>query len=241
MERLGTSYFYHEDGLGSIMELTNDIGSVVQSYLYDSYGNINAFDGSGGPISVSTGIANPYTYTGREFDDETGLYFYRARYYDATTAIFITEDPIGLIGGDTNLYSYVANSPVYAADPFGLLVVPAPVAVGLSNPITAGVVIVAVGGALIWYTYDQAQQKDKEYQDYKKTCEEKLRKTGDKCLDLRNEMIRSLSCIIKRKDWDAKWNPGRHAQSIREEKNRYRKFRKDFENCKKHKNRQNNQ
>ena len=61
----------------------------------------------------------PYTYTSREYDEETGLYFYRARYYDSTIGMFITEDPIGLLGG-INLFAYVANNPMNFTDPLGL-------------------------------------------------------------------------------------------------------------------------
>ena len=59
-------------------------------------------------------------FTGREYDSEIGLYFYRARYYDPAIGRFIQEDPIGFQGGDTNLYAYVRNNPVKYRDPLGL-------------------------------------------------------------------------------------------------------------------------
>jgi RHS repeat-associated protein len=65
-----------------------------------------------------TGYGNK-AFTGREWDAETGLYYYRARYYDAKLGRFVSEDPIGFKGG-SNLYAYVGNSPVNAVDPFGL-------------------------------------------------------------------------------------------------------------------------
>ena len=58
-------------------------------------------------------------FTGREYDSETGLYFYRARYYDPKIGRFISEDPIGFQGGDLNLYAYVRNNPVNRTDPYG--------------------------------------------------------------------------------------------------------------------------
>ncbi len=91
-------------------QITDAAGFVVNSYEYDSYGNIE---------SSIEGIANPFTYTGREFDAESGLYFYRARYYDPETGRFISEDPIGFAGG-FNLYRYVRNNPVKNRDPLGL-------------------------------------------------------------------------------------------------------------------------
>jgi RHS repeat-associated protein len=62
---------------------------------------------------------NPFQFTGRE-KDETGLYYYRARYYSPEMGRFISEDPIGLPGG-MNFYLYTINSPVNLNDPFGLL------------------------------------------------------------------------------------------------------------------------
>ena len=114
-------YFYHADGLGSITELTDSTGNIVQSYVYDSFGNINVFDQNGAMITPSGGIINPYTYTGREFDNESELYYYRARYYDSKIGRFISEDPIGLSGGDNNLYGYVSNDPINSIDPSGLI------------------------------------------------------------------------------------------------------------------------
>ena len=64
-------------------------------------------------------------FTGREYDSETGLYFYRARYYDPAIGRFISEDPIGFEGGDLNLYAYVRNNPVIYKDPHGTILPPA--------------------------------------------------------------------------------------------------------------------
>jgi RHS repeat-associated protein len=104
------NYFYHTDGLGSIVTLTNSSGSTAQTYSYDSFGN-NTPNGS---------ISQPFTFTAREYDSETGLYFYRARYYDPKVGRFVTKDPIGFEGGDYNLYNYVGGNPVNNNDPYGL-------------------------------------------------------------------------------------------------------------------------
>jgi len=103
--------FYHQDGLGTVTELTDSNGSVAKAYAYDAYGNLLESPGT---------VEQPYTYTGREFDAETGLYYYRARYYDSMTGRFLQKDPIGLGGGDVNFYNYVRNNPPRLADPFGL-------------------------------------------------------------------------------------------------------------------------
>ncbi len=70
-------------------------------------------------------IPNPFQYTGREFDAETGLGYYRARYYDPTAGRFLSEDPPGFDGGDVNFYRYVENAPVSYVDPFGFEKLPA--------------------------------------------------------------------------------------------------------------------
>ncbi len=96
--------------MGSITDLSDTAGLTIQHYKYDSFGNV---------IEQVGDIENNYTYTGRELDKESGLYFYRARYYPSDTGRFITVDPIGFIGG-LNLYAYVGNNPMNWIDPFGL-------------------------------------------------------------------------------------------------------------------------
>ncbi|MDH3976860.1 MAG: hypothetical protein OEV42_21575, partial [Deltaproteobacteria bacterium] len=106
----GNWYYYHADGLGSVMALTDGSGAKVgSSYGYDSFGNL-----------VKGTLDKNYTYTGREWDKEAGLYYYRARFYDPETGRFISKDPIGFAGGDVNLYSYVQQNPVNWVDPWGL-------------------------------------------------------------------------------------------------------------------------
>ncbi|MBI5047654.1 MAG: hypothetical protein HZB54_01700, partial [Deltaproteobacteria bacterium] len=102
-------YYYHADTLGSITRMTDQNGNIVQTYKYDSFGNITA-----------SSILQPYAYTGREYDKETGFYYLRNRYYDPRIGRFISKDPIGFGGGDVNLYGYVGNSPTNWVDPWGL-------------------------------------------------------------------------------------------------------------------------
>jgi len=111
MTRGGVNYFYHQDGLGTVTELTDSTGAVAQSYAYDAYGTI---------IQQTGTVENPYTYTGREFDAETGLSYYRARHYDPRTGRFLQKDPVSFLGGDTNLYRYVRSNPVNFKDVWGL-------------------------------------------------------------------------------------------------------------------------
>ena len=106
----GTTSFYEPDGLGSVGSLSNGIGALSNTYFYDSFGN----------VTTSTGtVTNPFRYTGREFDSETGLNFHRARYYDPTIGRFISEDPTQF-GAGVNFYGYTLESPTNFRDPDGL-------------------------------------------------------------------------------------------------------------------------
>ena len=111
MDRNGTVDYYEQDGLGSVTSLTAANGSVARTYTYDSFGN----------TANSTGpLTNFFRYTGREFDSETNLYYYRARYYGPTIGRFSSEDPLSFGADGSNFYSYVANDPVNSDDPTGL-------------------------------------------------------------------------------------------------------------------------
>jgi RHS repeat-associated protein len=69
-------------------------------------------------VITETSVGTTYLYTGREWDPEAQLYYYRARWYDPQAKRFISEDPIALEGG-INLYAYVGNNPINKIDPFG--------------------------------------------------------------------------------------------------------------------------
>src|SRR5260370_17854074 len=114
MLRSGATSYFHADGLGSITSLSNPAGSIANTYTYDSFGELTASTGS---------LVNPFRYTARESDTETGLYYYRARYYDSNSGRFISEDPIGLPGGIA-LYAYVNNNPIHLRDPKSLTPTP---------------------------------------------------------------------------------------------------------------------
>jgi RHS repeat-associated protein len=96
------------DALGSTVALVS-ASTIQTSYGYDPYG-----------VTQITGAAsdNTFQFTGRE-NDNTGLVNYRNRYYNPAWGRFISEDPIGLNGGDINLYRYVGNNPAQLRDPSG--------------------------------------------------------------------------------------------------------------------------
>ena len=114
MLRGGATSYYHADGLGSVTSLSNPAAALAQTYAFDSYGKQTAVSGS---------LTNPFRYTAREFDSETNLYFYRARYYDPASGRFLSEDPMQFNAGE-NFYRYVGNNPGNSVDPFGLNTLP---------------------------------------------------------------------------------------------------------------------
>jgi len=110
MVRSSATNYYETDGLGTVTSLSNGAGSLAQTYTFDSFGKQTASSGS---------LTNPFQFTGREFDTETSLYYYRARYYDPKPGRFLSEDSIRFSAG-VNFYPYVKNAPTNATDPTGL-------------------------------------------------------------------------------------------------------------------------
>lgn len=108
------SFFYHQDGRTNVTALTDATGSIVQTITYDAYGR---------PSVGQSSIGNPYLFAGRRYDPETGLYYYRARFYDPARGRFLQRDPIGIWTDEANLgngYTYVGNNPLNWVDPVGL-------------------------------------------------------------------------------------------------------------------------
>jgi len=108
---LGQS-FYDFDTVGNTTELTGASGAVQDSYSYLPFGEKLQSTGS---------VANPFTFNGRYgvTDLGGGLYSMRTRVYDSTLGRFTSEDPLGLAGGDVNLYRFAANAPTSHVDPSG--------------------------------------------------------------------------------------------------------------------------
>jgi RHS repeat-associated protein len=110
--RGGQTYYYATDVQGSVLALFNSSNTVVNQYAYLPFG-----DAQGTPTET---VTNRIRFAGRELESESGLYYNNARWYDPQLHRFVSEDPIGIDGG-LNLYAYVANDPVNATDPSGLM------------------------------------------------------------------------------------------------------------------------
>ena len=103
------------DALGSVIAIAKADQSLEVGYAYSPYGQTQKL----GVENQQIGSENNSQYTGRE-NDQNGLYYYRARYYDPVLKRFISEDPIGLAGG-INSHAYVEGDPVSFTDPLGLM------------------------------------------------------------------------------------------------------------------------
>ncbi len=108
----GDAFYYMTDAQGSvraILDVATD--SIVDRIDYDAWGNVLN--------ETNPSYGDRYKYTGREFDSATGLQYNRGRYYDPVTRTWISQDPLGFGGGQSNLYEYVDNDPMDGTDPSG--------------------------------------------------------------------------------------------------------------------------
>ena len=114
-------YHYHCNHLGTPQELTNQDGDVIWLSYDRAWGG--SFDTIYKPQFVDNWAINeselqPFKFQGQSLDIETGLHYNRFRYYDSDVGMFISRDPIGLMGG-LNIFAYAPN-PVMWIDPWGL-------------------------------------------------------------------------------------------------------------------------
>ncbi len=119
MQRAPTTYTYSHDGLGSPLALTDAAGSVLERYSYTEFGQPTVTNALTAATSSASFYNNPILFTGREWEPEAQVYYYRARYYNPVTGRFLSRDPLGYVP-DLNVYRYVRNNPGRWIDPSGL-------------------------------------------------------------------------------------------------------------------------
>ena len=118
--------------LNSVEFILDSAGFVINRIIYDSFGGITS--------ETNPDVDVRYGFTGRDFDSETGLGYYRTRYLDFVTGTFLTLDRLGFSAGDVNLYRYVGNSPTNFVDPSGEFAITAGILIGAAviGGLTAG-------------------------------------------------------------------------------------------------------
>lgn len=130
MDRSAQTFYYHQNELWSGAAITDSTANPVERYAYVAYGFVTVTTGTGTLVPQNawgtphSAIANRYLFTSRELDEETGLYFYRARYYDSIKGRFLQRDPLLYVERSNlyglNLYEYVHSHPTRYIDLLGL-------------------------------------------------------------------------------------------------------------------------
>lgn len=121
MEVDGKEYFYLKDHLGSVRYVVDSQGEIANQYQYDPFGqdvNFSKVSGEGAGAGIGPEVPNPFKYTGREYDPESGLYNYRMRYYNPESGRLVSRDPVDQPGQDT--FNYVGGDPINYTDPWGM-------------------------------------------------------------------------------------------------------------------------
>jgi RHS repeat-associated protein len=107
------------DGNFNVTTLVNTGGDAVERYVYSAYGTVSIYDATWTNARTTSSYDSVVLFTGQQRDPETGLYYYRNRYYSAVVGGFISRDPIGYKGTDFNLYRYCGGEPLNHTDPTG--------------------------------------------------------------------------------------------------------------------------
>ena len=133
------SWWYHYDGIGSTLNVTDNNGLLVNHYLYEPFGAV---------AWAQETIPNPFRFVGANgvMDDGNGIHYMRARYYSANLGRFFSEDPLGMSSGDPNLYNYAMNNPLMQIDPSGEVVPLVILAWGAVGAVVGGTTYVITTG-----------------------------------------------------------------------------------------------
>lgn len=138
---VGTLYYYHYDGLGSVSAMTKQQGQSAHTYRYNDYGIILDNNGKAADASNFTNPHNHYTYTGQEWDENLNLFHFYAREYDPQTGVWLQRDPYrGRLDVPVTLqrYGYVGNNPTNYLDRYGYCEILCLIAIGVGVTVVVG-------------------------------------------------------------------------------------------------------
>jgi RHS repeat-associated protein len=214
-----TRGYYHPDGLGSTLALTDATGTIVGAMLYDAWGNVRA---SGSDVGK-------YRFTGAELDAASGLYHMGARFYNPSIGRWLSEDPdqdkLGKVFNPLtlNFYAYVNNTPLNLVDRNGLNAAVAALSLGagLALAPVPGLGEALIVGFLAYEAFSLVKAGVSNFQ-----AENRLGR-------LREEFGR-ISASIKT-DRDLQWvgnpdDPKDHRKKVEQARNRLENMRKSVEN-----------
>lgn len=114
--RVGIPLYDHNGNIVSVLD--SETGAQCESYRYSGFGEETIFDSFGNTLQKSE-FGNPWRFSSKRVDEETGFVYFGRRYYDPSTCRWISPDPLGLQAGP-NLYAYVMNNPLMHIDLYGL-------------------------------------------------------------------------------------------------------------------------
>lgn len=156
----GTAYAYLYNQQDDVVGMVDSEGQLVVKYQYDAWGRPIS---TGGALAETLGALNPFRYRGYIYDEETGLYYLRSRYYNPKLSRFINADDVEALGadGDINgyqLFNYCMNDPVNRRDEAGSWSLPnwAKVAIGTALIVGAAVVATVATGGVACFAYGAA-------------------------------------------------------------------------------------
>ncbi len=119
LDGIASKFYYHTNAIGSTDFMTDGTGATSECYAYGTYGHTVILAPDGLTVRSTSSVGNPSLFTGRRFDSETGLLYYRARIYDSQLGRFLSRDPFS-IPAAMDLYLYVNAQPLGATDPSGM-------------------------------------------------------------------------------------------------------------------------
>ncbi|ECI6492908.1 RHS repeat protein, partial [Salmonella enterica subsp. enterica] len=228
-------HLYHCDHRGLPLALVTPDNTVAWRGEYDEWGNLS---GEENPADLEQVIRLP----GQQYDEESGLYYNRHRYYNPGQGRYITQDPIGLAGG-WNLYQYPLN-PIQFTDSLGLCVEDLCIIEGgilISFFLGAGSTIQALQsrqadnrpGTQEEARNEAESQKDQEYKKAKNFCDNNQpdpfrKRYENRCAFLSDTINHAQKCVNLYNDWDHKWLPGRHDDKIASWENRINNFKEEY-------------